>query len=211
MNKKIKLIGVSKGFKHVPVLNNVNLTVEGSTITGIIGPNGSGKTTLLKLIAGLSYPTNGEIYIDGNKLSRGEVTPSIGIIIGNPTFIETLNGFDNLKYLASIRNEITDEKIIHTLELVGLGLYSKVKIKHYSLGMISRLAIAQAIMEEPEILLLDEPTNALDNDGVVMLKSVLNEYRKNGKSILIVSHDSPFIEEISDQIYRINSHELEKV
>lgn len=178
---------------------------------GIIGPNGSGKTTLLKMMCGLSYPNEGEIYIDGKELHKGELASSVGIVLGSPAFIDTMTGIDNLKYLASIQDKINEKEMIEAMERVGLDPFLKRKVKHYSLGMKSRLGLAQAIMENPSLLLLDEPTNALDQDGIQLLKDLLFEYKKAGNSIIIISHDYSFIEEIADSVYQINNRKLEVI
>lgn len=211
MQTKIKIVDLSKKFRHLVLLENVDLDVPQNSIVGIVGPNGSGKTTLLKMICGLSYPDEGEIYIDGKALHKGELASSVGVVLGNPAFIDTMTGIDNLKYLASIQDKIGDKEIHEAMERVGLNPSLKTKVKDYSLGMKSRLGLAQAIMERPELLLLDEPTNALDQDGLQLLKELLLEYKNNGNSIILISHDYTFIEKIADTVYQINSKKLEVV
>lgn len=211
MHPKIKMVNLSKRFGQVTLLENIDLDIPQDRIVGIVGPNGSGKTTLLKMMCGLAYPDEGEIYIDGKRLKKGELASSVGILLGNPTFIDTMTGVDNLKYLASIQDKISEETIYQTMEEVGLDPSLKTRVKDYSLGMKSRLGLAQAIMESPSLLLLDEPTNALDQDGLKLLNNLLVEYKNNGNSIVLISHDSTFIEEIADTVYQINRKKLEMV
>ena len=211
MQQKVKIVDLSKKFSHLVLLKNIDLNVPQNSIVGIVGPNGSGKTTLLKMICGLSYPDEGEIYIDGKQLKKGELASSVGVVLGNPAFIDTMTGVDNLKYLASIQDKIGEKEIHEAMERVGLDPLLKTKVKDYSLGMKSRLGLAQSIMESPSLLLLDEPTNALDQDGLQLLKELLFEYKKAGNSIILISHDYDFIEDIADSVYQINSRKLEMV
>jgi len=119
-------------------LENIDLNVPQNSIVGIVGPNGSGKTTLLKMICGLSYPDEGEIYIDDKQLKKGELASSVGVVLGNPAFIDTMTGVDNLKYLASIQDKIGEQEIHEAMERVDLNPLLKTKVKDYSLGISSR-------------------------------------------------------------------------
>lgn len=211
MELKVNVKALSKKFRNLILFENIHLEVPHNSIVGIIGPNGSGKTTLLKMLCGLSYPNKGEIYIDNHLLKKGDLASSVGIVLGNPAFIETMTGLDNLKYLAAIQDKIDDAEISDAMERVGLDHTLDTKVKDYSLGMKSRLGLAQSIMERPSLLLLDEPTNALDQDGIQLLKDILFDYRDAGNSIVLISHDFSFIEEIADIIYQINNRKLEVV
>jgi len=211
MYQKIKIVDLFKKFRNLILLENTNLNVPQSSITGVVGPNGSGKTTLLKMICGLSYPDEGEIYIDEKQLKKGDLVSSVGVLLGTPAFIDSMTGVDNLRYLASIQDKIGEKEINAAMERIGLDPFLKTKVKDYSLGMKSRLGLAQAIMESPSLLLLDEPTNALDQDGIQLLKDLLLEYKKAGNSIVIISHNYKFIEEIADTLYQINNNNLEVV
>lgn len=211
MQSKVQIVNLSKKFRQLILLENVHLNVAQNSIVGIVGPNGSGKTTLLKMMCGLSYPDEGEIHIDGQRLKRGDLASSVGIVLGNPAFIDTMTGFDNLKYLASIQNKINKKEIHEAMDRVGLDSSLNTKVKDYSLGMKSRLGLAQAIMERPNLLLLDEPTNALDQEGLQMLKELLFEYKDAGNTIVLISHDYDFMNEIADSVYQINRQQLEEV
>lgn len=185
----IELIEVSKSIKKRKVLNNINFEFKKNNIYGIFGPNGSGKTMLFRIISGLVKQTKGKIIINGKELHKDISFPkSLGITIENGGFWDYYTGFENLKILASIKNEIDDNMIKQTIERVGLTPEDERLYKEYSLGMKQRLAIAQAIMEEPEIILLDEPTSALDESGTSLIRNVILEERKRGATILIASH-----------------------
>ena len=131
--------------------------------------------------------------------------PSVGMIIEKPALIPYRNGLDNLKLLASIRKEITEEKIRDTMALVELDPDSRKKVRAYSLGMKQRLAIAQAVMEEPELLILDEPMNALDQQMVARVKHLLKNEQQRGCTILLCSHIAGDVEELCDHLYEIEN------
>ena len=163
----IEVKNLEKSFGEQKVLNDVSLVCPNGEITGIIGHNGSGKTVLFKCICGLLFEDSGEILIDGKRYkSGGELIKNAGIIIENPAFLESESGINNLKYLFEIRNKKNMELLHEIMRMVGLDPESKKKVKNFSLGMKQRLAIAQAIMEDPAVLILDEPMNGLDRQGV---------------------------------------------
>ena len=183
--------------------------MESGKITGLKGVNGSGKTMLMRLVCGLITPTSGSIVINGKRLGKDITFPeSVGILIENPAFLDAYSGFDNLKLLASIKHSVGPEEIRQTIARVGLDPDDKKKYRKYSLGMKQRLGIAAAVMEEPDIIILDEPTNALDSDGVAMLKEILHDQRERGALVLISCHDLPTLQELSDEIYLMESGAL---
>lgn len=184
------------------VIQDINCEIKSGTITGLKGINGSGKTMMMRLIAGLIYPTSGEVSIDDKVLGRDISFPdSLGLMLENPAFLNTYTGYDNLKILAGIKNTISSESIYSVLERVGLNENGKKKYKKYSLGMKQRLGLAAAIMESPNILLLDEPTNALDSDGVEMVKKIVREEKDRGATIIISCHDSDILDSLADEVF----------
>lgn len=209
-NSIIKIVNGKKILNKVEVLNNINLNLEGGKIYGFIGRNGSGKTMLFKVISSLITLTDGELYIYGKKINKGDIAEDLGIIIETPGFLENLSGFENLKLLASIRNVISDEQIKQAINIVDLNPNDKRGVKKYSLGMKQRLGIAQAIMENPRILILDEPMNGLDEDGVDLVRNLLKEKKKEGITILITSHNSEDINYLCDKIYKMKNGEIIK-
>lgn len=208
----ILLKNVSKTYKGLTLFNNVDLSVEKGKIYGIVGPNGSGKSVLFKMICGFVFPDNGTINVEGIEIGKRNRFPeNFGIIIDRPGYIANKTGFQNLKELALIRGKINDEKIIETMETVGLEPHAKQKVKDYSLGMKQKLAIAQAIMEEQQVLILDEAFNALDAESVDKIRNLLLLFKREGRTILITSHNQEDINILCDHVYRINRNKLEPV
>lgn len=200
---------VSKRFKDLVILDKLSYSFDEGNIYVVKGKNGVGKTVLLKLICGLVKPNEGNVkYIDA---SGNERDAEFGIIIENPIFWKDKTGLETLEFLASIKNKIKIEEIKQVLEYVGLKDAANIKTKKYSLGMRQRLAIAQAIMEEPEILLFDEPTNSLDDDGVEMFKKIISHEKEKGKIVIIVTHNVEDIGDISDKILYLKNHKIIEV
>ncbi len=206
---KIELKNVSKTIKGKSVLRNISMTLEKGRVIGFSGVNGSGKTMLMRLIAGLIFPTNGEIIIDGKRLGKEiEFPESIGLLIENPSFLDYYSGFQNLKILSSIRKEVSEEEIRDIIRCVGLDPEDKKIYKKYSLGMKQRLGIAGALLEKPEILILDEPTNALDEDGVGMLKALVAGEKERGALVIVSCHDKEVLQSMTDEIYELREGSL---
>lgn len=193
----------------------MSLEFRSGEITGLKGINGSGKTMLLRIICGLIRPTEGKVFIDNRILKEDMDFPeSIGILIDSPAFLDNYTPFDNLKYMASVKNKVSEEEIKALLEEVDLTDAINKKYKHFSLGMKQRLGIAAAVMEHPDIILIDEPTNALDSHGVEMVKRILKREKDRGALIVLTCHDYSILKELSDSIYfieegRITNHEAE--
>lgn len=202
----IELKNIEKKLGKKTILDNINLKFESGIIYGIKGYNGSGKTMLMRLIAGLIFPTKGEILVDGKKLIKAKAFPeNIGILIETPAFLNMYSGFENLKILAAIKNLITNDDIKETIKRVGLDPSDSRKYRKYSLGMKQRLGIAAAIMEKPDVLILDEPINALDKDGIEMMKEIIKKEKERGALVLLSCHEQHFLESISDQILTIEA------
>ncbi|WP_427392367.1 ABC transporter ATP-binding protein [Geobacillus icigianus] len=212
MSMMISLKNVSKSYKGLTLFQNVNFEIEKGSICGIVGPNGSGKSVLFKMICGFVFPDEGSIVVDGVEIGKSKRFPdNIGIIIDRPGYIANKTGFQNLKELAMIRGKISDEKIAETMKKVGLQPQAKQKVKHYSLGMKQKLAIAQAIMEDQQILILDEPFNALDAESVNTIRHLLLSFKNEGRTILLTSHNQEDIDILCDRVFRINRYRLEPV
>jgi len=208
----IKLEQVTKGYQGNPLFADVDLTIQKGDIIGITGPNGSGKSVLFKMICGFIHPDAGTITVRNEQLGPIRRFPeNVGVIIDRPGYIAHKSGFENLKQLAAIRKVITDADIEQAMRTVGLQPGNRQKVKQYSLGMKQKLAIAQAIMEQQDILILDEAFNALDHDSVLRLRELLLSFKKEGKTIILTSHNQQDIDALCDSVYRINQGRLEVV
>ena len=208
MRRMIILIvidNVSKTLKGNKVLDHIDYVFEEGKIYGLFGRNGCGKTMFLRMIAGLIIPDEGTVTIDGKVLHKDISFPeSTGIVIEHMEMLPEYSAYDNLKILAKINKIVNDEDIIKVMQDVGLDPYSKKKVRKYSLGMKQRLNIAQAIFENQKIILLDEPTNAIDEDGIQLIYEKLKELRADGATIIMATHNKEDIEELCDEIIRID-------
>lgn len=203
---------VCKTIRNAPILQDVNLTLEGGTVYGFVGRNGSGKTMLFRALSGLMKLTQGTVSLDGQVLHRDfSVLPSLGIVLEHVGMYPNLTGVENLRYLAGLTRRAGEPDIRTAIERVGLDPDDKRTYRKYSLGMKQRLAIAQAIMEKPDVLMLDEPTNGLDDDGVRKIRDLILEEKARGTIVLLASHNQEDIRILSDHLFRIEQGRLEKL
>lgn len=208
----IRVENVTKRYKGNIVLNDVSLEIEKATVVGLIGRNGSGKTVLMKCICGLIAPTSGSIYVNEKCVGRDcDIPDNIGLIIENPGFLPNFSAYNNLRQLAKINNKIGKAEIKSAIEKVGLDPNDKKKVGKYSLGMRQRLGLAQAIMEDPDILILDEPMNGLDKDGVIEMRNYLLDLKRQGKTLLITSHNAEDIDVLCDTVCEMDKGKLSHI
>ena len=184
----------------------MNITCNKGEICGIVGRNGSGKTVLFKSICGFVKLNEGTITVNGKVMGKDmKVLKKAGIIIEEPGFLRNKSGMKNLEYLYMINNKRDKKYLRSVMENVGLDPYSRKKVGKYSLGMRQRLAIAQATMEDQDIIILDEPMNGLDNHGVQEVREYLLQLKKQGKTILIASHNREDIDVLCDKVYEMDN------
>lgn len=182
---------------------NLNIHVRKGRIYGLLGRNGAGKTTTMKMLLGLTQPTSGEVLIWGKPLRTNEkkLLPRIGSLIESPGFYPNLTATENLRIFAALRGVPNRSALKDALDLVGLPYRDKKLFSQYSLGMKQRLAIALAVMHDPELLILDEPINGLDPIGIAEIRSFIrNLCNERGKTILISSHILSEIALLADDI-----------
>ena len=199
----IETINLTKQYGEQKSVNNLNLQVRQGRIYGLLGRNGAGKTTTMKLLLNLTNPTSGEIRIFGKNIKKDakKILPRIGSMIEAPGFYPNLTGTENLKIFSLLRGTPTRDAIQNSLETVGLPYGDKKLFSQYSLGMKQRLAIALAIMHNPELLILDEPVNGLDPIGIAEMRSFIRELSSiKKKTILISSHILSEISLLADDI-----------
>ena len=207
----IEIHNAKKTIRNKVILNNINLDLEKGNIYGLIGHNGSGKTMLLRAISGLITLDSGYIKIDNTLVELNKPLPvKVGILIENIEFYDDLTGFENLKFLSSINNEISDDVINTYLNKFDLLKEKNKKAKEYSLGMMQKLAIIQAIMEDQSLILLDEPTNGLDRNSLEIFNEQIKELKDKGKTIILVSHNDSEIKELCDEIIEISDGVITK-
>ena len=202
----IKVDNAVKKFDKYTILDHVNITCNKGEICGIVGRNGSGKTVLFKSICGFVKLNEGTITVNGKVMGKDlRVLKKAGIIIEEPGFLRNKSGMKNLEYLYMINNKRDKKYLRSVMENVGLDPYSRKKVGKYSLGMRQRLAIAQATMEDQDIIILDEPMNGLDNHGVQEVREYLLQLKKQGKTILIASHNREDIDVLCDKVYEMDN------
>ncbi|MEF9480615.1 ATP-binding cassette domain-containing protein [Chryseobacterium sp. 1B4] len=197
MEKILSVKNLTKKFKRV-VVNNISFDVEKGNVYGLLGPNGSGKSTTFGMLLSTINPTNGDWFWFGKKGTDPDTLKKIGAIIEQPNFYPYLSAETNLKIVAEIKNT-PYSRIDEVLKTVNLYERRKDAFKTFSLGMKQRLAIASAMLNNPEVLILDEPTNGLDPEGIIQIREIISDIAKQGITIIIASH-------LLDEIEKICSH-----
>lgn len=186
--------------KYVHAVNNVSLEIKKGNVYGILGPNGSGKSTTLGIVLNVVNKTSGTYSWFGDKLETHEALKKVGAIIERPNFYPYMTAKQNLELVCKIKN-IDYSKVQEKLTLVGLVDRENSKFNTFSLGMKQRLAIASALLNDPEILILDEPTNGLDPQGIHQIRDIIRLIASQGTTILLASH-------LLDEVEKVCSHVL---
>lgn len=203
MDYIMETVGLRKSYKGNVVVNDVNIHVPKGAIYGFVGPNGAGKSTVMKMILNLIQPEAGEVQLFGEKVTDQsyEVFKRVGSIIENPYFYEKMTARQNLELHCDYMGFPNKERIDEVLQMVDLQNVEGKQIRHYSLGMKQRLAIARAILARPEFLILDEPINALDPEGIREMRTLFQRLnREDGTTIFISSHILSEVDLIADTI-----------
>lgn len=203
LKKVFKTFRTGFFMKKVRALNGVNLTINRGEIFGYLGPNGSGKTTTLKLLMGIIHPDSGEIRIMDKKPRDISVKEKIGFLPESPYFYDYLTAGEFLDFYArlfAIPLGVRKEKIRSLLVMVGLEDKADEPLRRFSRGMLQRIGIAQALINEPELIILDEPMGGLDPLGRAEVKEIIHRLRDEGKTIIFSSHILPDVEAIADRV-----------
>ncbi|MFP3156347.1 ATP-binding cassette domain-containing protein [Lachnospiraceae bacterium ZAX-1] len=203
---------VYKTIKKKTILQDVTINLCSGSVYGFVGRNGSGKTMLFRALSGLMSIDKGAVSLDDKVLSKDfSVLPRLGIVLENAGLYPEYTGYRNLELLAKL-NGVADQSAIKSAILrVGLDPADKRSYRKYSLGMKQRIAIAQAIMEKPDIIMLDEPTNSLDESGVACIRDIVREEKDRGALILLASHNKEDIQLLSDHIFHMEDGLLSEV
>lgn len=189
---------LTKKFGYLTAVKDLSFSIEKGNVYGILGPNGSGKSTTLGIVLNVVNATSGGFsWFDGNT-STHDALKKVGAIIERPNFYPYMTALQNLKLVSKIK-EVGQDKIEQKLELVGLLERKDSKFRTYSLGMKQRLAIASALLNDPEILILDEPTNGLDPQGIHQIRQIIKKIAAQGTTILLASH-------LLDEVEKVCSH-----
>ena len=203
MDYIMETVGLRKAYKGNIVVDNVNIHIPKGAIYGFVGPNGAGKSTVMKMILNLIQSDAGEVQLLGEKVTDHsyEIFKKVGSIIENPYFYDKMTARQNLELHCEYMGFPNEERIDEVLHLVDLQNVEGKQVRHYSLGMKQRLAIARAILARPEFLILDEPINALDPDGIREMRNLFQRLnREDGTTIFISSHILSEVDLLADMI-----------
>ncbi len=206
MEAAIEVQNLNKSFGEEHVLKDVTHAFEKAKIHGIVGNNGSGKTVLMECICGFLRPDSGRVLVNNRQVGKNTDFPQdLGIIIETPGFLPHLSGFQNLKLLATLQKKANSHTIRDAIAQVGLDPDMKKPVGKYSLGMRQRLGLAQALMEDPGLLILDEPLNGLDKYAAQQIREVIKGLRRDGKTVILASHNQFDIDELCDTVCEMDA------
>lgn len=198
MSHILSIINLTKKFGPITAVDNLSFSIEKGNVYGILGPNGSGKSTTLGIVLNVVNKTSGNFrWFDGS-ITTHQALKKVGAIIERPNFYPYMTAFQNLQLVCKIK-EVPEINIIEKLQLVGLSDRMNSKFSTFSLGMKQRLAIASALLNNPEILILDEPTNGLDPQGIHQIREIIKKIASQGTTILLASH-------LLDEVEKVCTH-----
>lgn len=196
----LSIKNLHKRYGKIHAVNDVSLDIQKGNVYGILGPNGSGKSTTLGIVLNVVNKTSGEYHWFDGTMETHQALKKVGAIIERPNFYPYMTAKENLELVCKIKG-INYSKIEEKLEIVGLSDRKNSKFKTFSLGMKQRLAIASALLNDPEILILDEPTNGLDPQGIHQIRDIIKFIASQGTTILLASH-------LLDEVEKVCSHVL---
>src|SRR5438270_245322 len=205
--KVIRLSGVSKAFGERVAVDDLDLHVRRGEIFGLLGHNGAGKSTVIGMMLGQVWPGSGEVLICGHDVTRRRqpALQKVGAIFESPVFYDYLSGWRNLQILSHYTGPTSPERIREVIKWVGLTGREKSKVKTYSHGMRARLALAQALLPQPQLLILDEPSDGLDPEGIHEMRLTIQRlHRELGLTILLSSHFLSEVEQLCTRIAVLN-------
>ena len=199
-SQPITVKNLTKRYSNFTALDNVDFAVKRGEVFGYLGPNGAGKTTTIRIITGLSRPSKGSCQVFGQipGVKKG-IYNKIGVLFEEKNLYERLTGLQNLKFYANLYN-VKKKRIINLLDCFGLIGSEKKKVTTYSKGMKQRLLICRTLLHKPELLILDEPTDGLDPNSAGVIIEAIKEFVKEGKTVLISSHNMDEVDEICNRV-----------
>ena len=198
METILTISNLTKKFGYLTAVKDLSFTIKKGNVYGILGPNGSGKSTTLGIVLNVVNKTSGDFSWFEGQTTTHDALKKVGAIIENPNFYPYMTAYQNLKLVCKIKG-VDYAKIDEKLGIVGLLDRKKSKFSNFSLGMKQRLAIASALLNDPEILILDEPTNGLDPQGIHQIRTLIKQIASEGTTILLASH-------LLDEVEKVCSH-----
>ena len=198
MDSILKISNLTKKYGLLTAVSDLSFDIEKGSVYGILGPNGSGKSTTLGIVLNVVNKTSGNFSWFGGTKTTHQALKKVGAIIERPNFYPYMTAYQNLKLVCKIKG-ISYDSIEKTLETVGLDDRKHSKFSTFSLGMKQRLAIASALLNDPEILILDEPTNGLDPQGIHQIREIIKDISQRGTTILLASH-------LLDEVEKVCTH-----
>lgn len=209
MKYSLQTSNLSFSYRQQTILNNLNLNIPEGSIYGYLGKNGAGKSTTIKILLGFLQPSDGEVFVEHQNITlyREEALSNIGCLIESPAFYRDFTAFENLKY-NSIYYGCSKARILELLDFVGLKDAGSKKVKKFSTGMYQRLALARALLHNPNILILDEPLNGLDPEGVRLFRDIMLQLQREGKTIFLSSHILEEVEKTCTHIGILDNGDL---
>jgi ABC-2 type transport system ATP-binding protein len=204
---------LSKSYGSRQAVIDLDLEVRPGEVFGFLGPNGAGKTTTIRMALGLIRPSAGRVELLGLDVARhrAEVLPRVGALVETPALYGYMSGLDNLKAFAHLLGGASRERMGEVVELVGLAGRERDRVNSYSMGMKGRLALAVALLNDPDLLILDEPANGLDPAGIVEMRDLLRRLAGEGRAVFISSHVLAEVQQICDRVAIIDRGRLVQV
>src|SRR5258708_11676066 len=205
--------GLSKTYGSRQAVRHLDLEVDRGEVFGFLGPNGAGKTTTIRMALGLIRPTSGRVEILGRDVRRhrAEVLTRVGAVVETPALYPQLSARDNLRAFAHLTGGVPAARLDEVLALVGLAGRQRDRVRSFSTGMKGRLALAVALLNDPELLVLDEPANGLDPAGIVEMRDLLRRLAAEGRTVFISSHVLSEVQQICDRVAIIDLGRLVRV
>ena len=216
MESAIEIKDLSKIFpnkkKEIKALDNISFSVKNGEIFGLLGPNGAGKTTTIRLIGGILKPTKGSIFINGQDIKKVDpfFKKNLGFLTENHGNYERLTVLENLSFFGSFYN-IDQNKVYEVLELIGLFKRKDMKVGKLSKGQKQRLAIARAILHDPEIIFFDEPTASLDPSSAYKIRKLMATFKERNKTIFLCSHNLDEVEKLCDRVAILDDGKIKRI
>lgn len=203
----LEVMNLRKKYRKLTILDNVSFTLHEGQIFALVGPNGSGKSTLLNILTNLEQADYGTVTLCGKDHKDSKVFKEVSYMQDNSVLYDYLTGYDHLQFICQVQ-QLPKERILEVSKEVGNEAYLHKKVKHYSLGMKQHLLLAMAVINRPKILILDEPLNGLDPSSAIRVRHLLRQYRGEGMTILLSSHNLSEIDQLTSNVLFIKDGQI---